>query len=48
MGVAPELALGAVRVSLGPTTTEEEIEIFLNAWMKSVMGLSKRKRGLAA
>ncbi len=48
MGVAPELALGAVRVSLGPTTTEEEIEIFLNAWMKSVMGLSKEKRGLAA
>lgn len=48
MGVAPELALGAVRVSLGPTTTEEEIEIFLNAWMKSVMGLSKGKRGLAA
>jgi cysteine desulfurase len=48
MGVAPELALGAVRVSLGPTTTEEEIEIFLNAWMKGVMGLSKGKRGLAA
>jgi cysteine desulfurase len=48
MGVVPELALGAVRVSLGPTTTEEEIEIFLNAWMKSVMGLSKGKRGLAA
>jgi cysteine desulfurase len=48
MGVAPELALGAVRISLGPTTTEEEIEIFLNAWMKRVMGLSRRGRGLAA
>jgi cysteine desulfurase len=48
MGVAPELALGAVRISLGPTTTEEEIEIFLNAWMKRVMGLSKGRRGLAA
>ena len=48
MGVAPELALGAVRISLGPTTTGEEIEIFLNAWMKRVMGLSRRGRGLAA
>jgi cysteine desulfurase len=48
MGVAPELALGAIRISLGPTTTDEEIEIFLNAWMKRVMGLSKGRRGLAA
>src|SRR5262245_56562825 len=48
MGVAPELALGAVRISLGPSTTEEEIEIFLNAWTKRVMGLSRKGQGLAA
>jgi cysteine desulfurase len=48
MGVAPEVAMGAIRISLGPTTTEEEIEIFLKAWTKRVMGLSKGKRGLAA
>jgi cysteine desulfurase len=48
MGVPAELAQGAIRVSLGPTTTEEEIEIFLKAWTKRVMGLSRGKRGLAA
>ena len=48
MGIAPELALGAIRISLGATTTEDEIEIFLKAWTKRVMGLSKGKRGLAA
>jgi cysteine desulfurase len=48
MGVAPDLALGAIRVSLGPSTTEDEIEIFLNAWTKHVMGLSRGRRGLAA
>jgi cysteine desulfurase len=48
MGVPPALALGAIRVSLGPTTTEEEIEIFLKAWTKRVMGLSKDRKGLAA
>jgi cysteine desulfurase len=48
MGVPPALALGAIRVSLGPATTEEEIEIFLEAWTKRVMGLSKGRKGLAA
>jgi cysteine desulfurase len=48
MGVPPDLALGAIRVSLGPITTDEEIEIFLKAWTKRVMGLSRAKRGLAA
>ena len=48
MGVPPELALGAIRVSLGPITTDEEIEMFLKAWTKRVMGLSTAKRGLAA
>ena len=41
MGVAPELASGAVRVSLGPTTTENEIDSFLAAWSKLVAGLSR-------
>jgi cysteine desulfurase len=48
MGVAPELATGAIRVSLGPTTTEAEIEFFLSAWRKVVMALSRGRRGLAA
>jgi cysteine desulfurase len=48
MGVPAELARGAIRVSLGPTTTEAEIEIFLSAWRKVVMALSRGRRGLAA
>jgi cysteine desulfurase len=48
MGVASELALGAIRVSLGPMTTDDEIEMFLKAWTKRVIGLSRAKRGLAA
>lgn len=48
MGVATSLALGAIRVSLGPTTSEDEIDFFLKAWRKLVMGLSKGRRGLAA
>jgi cysteine desulfurase len=31
MGVSPELARGAVRVSLGPQTTEAEVDGFLSA-----------------
>jgi cysteine desulfurase len=48
MGVPPELALGAIRISLGPITTDDDIEMFLKAWTKRVMGLSRAKRGLAA
>jgi cysteine desulfurase len=48
MGVAPTLALGAIRVSLGPTTSDEEVDFFLKAWRKLVMGLSKGRKGLAA
>jgi cysteine desulfurase len=32
MGLAPEVAAGAVRVSLGPATTEAEVLAFANAW----------------
>jgi cysteine desulfurase len=48
MGVPAELAAGAIRVSIGPTTSENEIDLFLEAWMKLLAGLSKHRRGLAA
>jgi cysteine desulfurase len=41
MGVAPELARGAVRVSLGYATTEHEISAFLTAWAKLAGALYK-------
>ncbi len=34
MGVEPALARGAVRVSLGWSTTERDVENLLNAWTK--------------
>lgn len=36
MGVAPEIAAGALRVSLGWNTTEEDIDCFLASWRKLV------------
>jgi cysteine desulfurase len=48
MGVAPELARGAVRASLGWSTTEGDIEQFLNAWNKVSSSLLKGQRGIAA
>jgi cysteine desulfurase len=48
MGVEPELARGAIRVSLGFATTEEEIERLLSAWEKLAQSLSKRRQGIAA
>jgi len=49
IGVADDLAGGAIRVSLGPETTLAEIEAFLGAWKKLVSRLSRgEKRGLAA
>jgi cysteine desulfurase len=48
MGVPGELASGAIRVSLGATTTEAEIDLFLSAWRKVIMALSRGGRGLAA
>jgi cysteine desulfurase len=47
MGVAPALARGAVRVSLGPTTTERDIDRFLEAWNK-VSGALLKSHGMAA
>jgi cysteine desulfurase len=49
MGVEPALARGAIRVSLGATTTDAEIERFLIVWKRLTQSLSKgEKRGLAA
>jgi cysteine desulfurase len=49
MGVAPELGVGAVRLSLGPDTTEDEIERLISAWRNLVSRLSNGvNRGLAA
>lgn len=42
MGVEPSLAGGAVRVSLGWTTTESDVETLLNAWRTVVSSLLKR------
>jgi cysteine desulfurase len=41
MGVSPALLRGAVRVSLGWSTTEADIERFLGAWRKLASALSK-------
>lgn len=39
MGVAPELARGAIRVSTGPATSDEDIERFLRVLVDTVSGL---------
>lgn len=41
MGVSPALTRGAVRVSLGWSTTEADIECFFSAWRKLATALSK-------
>lgn len=41
MGVAPEHARGAIRVSLGPATTKIEVAAFLGAWAKLAEALYK-------
>ena len=48
MGVEPALARGAVRVSIGPSTTEGEIERFVKSWIMLSSSLLKDKRGIAA
>jgi cysteine desulfurase len=48
MGVSPALLRGAVRVSLGWSTTETDVERFLNAWRKLATALSKGQSGIAA
>lgn len=48
MDVPNELAQCAIRISLGPTTTRAELDLFLNAWKDRVSTLSKQQPGLAA
>jgi cysteine desulfurase len=52
MGILPLLARGAVRVSLGPTSTESDIERFLTAWIRVSQALSNKvqdqSQGIAA
>ncbi len=48
MGVSPALRRGAVRASLGWSTTEADIERFLNAWRKLATALSKDEPSIAA
>jgi len=44
MGVAPALARGAVRVSIGWSTTEADLERFLGTWKKLAGSLLKERR----
>src|SRR5262245_45378715 len=48
MGVLPQVGRGAVRVSLGPTTTEADVERFLAAWIKVSGALLNKAKGIAA
>jgi cysteine desulfurase len=48
MGVSPPLVSGAVRASLGWTTTEADIGRFLDAWRKLATALSRGQQGVAA
>jgi cysteine desulfurase len=50
MGVSAELIRGAIRLSLGYSTTEAEIEMFLKAWAKLAEGLYKsgKQQNIAA
>jgi cysteine desulfurase len=46
MGIAPELARGAIRISLGAATTEADIDRLLQVWQKLAQSLSiGEKRG---
>jgi cysteine desulfurase len=48
MGVPSQLARAAVRVSLGPTTTQSEIDRTIQAWIRISSALPKETRGIAA
>ena len=48
MEVPPQLARAAVRVSLGPTTTQSEIDRTIQAWIRISSVLRKETRGIAA
>ena len=43
MGIDHSLARGAIRISIGPQTSESEIDCFLGAWTKLVRSLHIRQ-----
>lgn len=47
MGYSPELAQGAVRLSLGWSTSEADIDLALKAWRKLADGLLRGRRNTA-
>ena len=44
MGVSPELSAAAIRVSLGWSTTEEDVERFIAAWSRVYGRFAERRR----
>ena len=48
MGIVPDLARGAIRVSMGPDTTESDVIRFLKAWKKVSEYITRAKPELAA
>jgi cysteine desulfurase len=40
MGLAPDLARGAIRISIGPETTDDDIGALISAWRKIHGGAS--------
>ena len=48
MGIAPDLARAALRISLGWETTESDLDRLLNAWKKVVSSLRRGQHGRAA
>jgi cysteine desulfurase len=48
MQIAPDIAKGAIRVSLGWSTSENDISRFLEVWKRVYLNLSQRRRERAA
>ena len=48
MGVPPPLARAAVRLSLGPTTMDSDVDRFIEAWIKASGSLLRQSQGIAA
>ena len=48
MGVPSPLARAAVRLSLGPTTMDSDVDRFIEAWIKASGSLLRQSQGIAA
>ena len=44
MGIAPPIASGAIRVSMGHTTTNEDVETFLSVWNRVLESINGRRK----